>query len=90
MNLLTTIKRALTGDVGEPALLDHVPVSGAPDWRAEKLKAAAERHGKPFRCAADGLPRELQKDGATVVVRPKSELAVAPNVSTIKRRGKPQ
>lgn len=58
----------------EPAMLDHVPVNGAPSDQPEskttapgeglshkeKLALAAERHEKPFACAADGLPREVK------------------------------
>lgn len=52
----------------EPETLDFVPVASAPDWREEKLKEAAKRHGRPFKCAADGLPRETTKDGIRTIV----------------------
>jgi hypothetical protein len=40
-----------------------------PDWEA-KLKAAAARFKKPFKCAADGLPREVIVEGKAVTVSP--------------------
>jgi hypothetical protein len=68
----------------DPALLDHVPVNtreASGDERvqpraaigeglshAEKLRLAAERSGKPFACAADGLPRKVIKDGIDIVI----------------------
>ncbi|MCU1282320.1 MAG: hypothetical protein JWM53_5866 [bacterium] len=32
----------------DPALLDHVPVTSAPDWRKQRLDEARQRYGKPF------------------------------------------
>lgn len=55
-------------DSAEPVMLDHVPVGKrklnaheepVEDFaRNEKLAAAAKKHGRPFKCAATGLPRE--------------------------------
>lgn len=58
----------------DPATLDHLPVNvtneptaeqkatapGEGLTHSEKLRLAAERAGKPFRCATDGLPREVK------------------------------
>lgn len=89
MNPLRALLRMFSADsAGDPCLLDHVPVSGAPDWRETKLKAAAERHGKPFRCAADGLPRERIESGTPVVVgeaAPKKRPAAA--LEFVRRKG---
>lgn len=57
MKLLDALKRALLGDY-EALTLDHVPTEAMNDWRAERVKLAAVRFGKPFKCAADGVPRE--------------------------------
>lgn len=60
--------RMFSMDQGEPVTLDHVPLHEAPNHRhQEKLAEAARRHGKPFKCASDGLPRELLKDGRDLV-----------------------
>lgn len=48
MSLLQRITRAFVGDPGEPAMLDHVPVTGCEDWRARKLDEARRKLGKPF------------------------------------------
>lgn len=31
----------------------------AKDWRERAVQKAAIRYGKPFKCAADGVPREV-------------------------------
>jgi hypothetical protein len=86
----------------EPATLDHLPVNVANEPAAEakavapgeglsheqKLKLAAQRAGKPFRCATDGLPREVIKNGApvTVGVKPAPAPEPPPKVTTIGRK----
>lgn len=47
-------------DPQEPHLLDHLPIGPAEPnpALARKLKEAAAKHGRPFKCAASGLPRE--------------------------------
>lgn len=65
---MSWLSKLLRGDPGDPDLLDHVPVKAAPDWRAEKLKEAAKRYGKPFECAVEGLPRKVRKEGVDIVV----------------------
>lgn len=73
-------------------VLEHVPVGRSPkkkDWRARALKAAARRHGKPFKTAATHLPREVMKDGKFIPVRPGEQPpdpAPAENVKPIKAR----
>lgn len=43
----------------EPTV-DHVTVyPESRDWREEALKRAAEKYGRPFRCAGNGVPREV-------------------------------
>jgi hypothetical protein len=57
MSLLSRLSRAFTGDV--PAdVIDHAPFSGSRSYD-EKLKEAARKYAKPFKCAANGLPREI-------------------------------
>jgi hypothetical protein len=43
----------------EAHTLDYVPVEVTDDWRTARLAQAAKRHGKPFKCASDALPREV-------------------------------
>jgi hypothetical protein len=82
--LQQAIARAFTGDPGDPSLIDHVPVVSERDWREEKLAQAAAKYGKPFRCAADGLPREVFKDCKFTVTRPLA--SVTPLEKAPKRR----
>lgn len=90
----------------DPATLDHCPLNVANEptaesksvapgeglSHAEKLALAAQRAGKAFRCAADGLPREIKRGpcGAEIVTvgvapAPVPEPPV-PNVITIQRK----
>ena len=48
--------------------IDHVPLSGTADWRKQRLVQAAQRHGKPFKCAGDDMPREVLIDHKVFVV----------------------
>jgi hypothetical protein len=48
VSLFRSIVRAFVGDPGEPAMLDHVPVTGTADWRKPKVEAARQKLGKPF------------------------------------------
>lgn len=52
--------------------LDNVPTKALEiDWRDEAVKKAAQRHGKPFLCGADSVPRErFSLDRKLEVVRP--------------------
>jgi hypothetical protein len=38
------------------------------DWRRHKLLEAAKRHGRPFKCAAENMPREVVLRGYIVQV----------------------
>jgi hypothetical protein len=51
-------------------VIDHLPVSQTDnDWRKRRLVEAAERHGKPFKCAGADLPHELLNGDAGVQTR---------------------
>lgn len=52
-------KRIVHGRPDE--VLDHVPVNrkSSDRWRKKKLAEAAIRHGKSFRCAAEGMHYEV-------------------------------
>jgi hypothetical protein len=62
MSLLSAIRRHLSGDF-DAILMDHAPVD-LPDAHVTayrhhcKLQRAADRFGRAFKCAADGIPRE--------------------------------
>ena len=49
----------------EPApVLDDLRGTGASgDWRKRKLAEAAEKYGRPFKCAGDDLPHEVVLPG---------------------------
>ena len=58
------------------------------DWRDEAVKRAAERHGKPFECGPDGVPREVllgTESTRTVVVKDAAQDAT---VTQLKRKAK--
>lgn len=55
--LNTTAKQIETPTVEKPK-----KVEATPDWDA-KRREAAEKLGKPFKCAADGMPRETLVEG---------------------------
>jgi hypothetical protein len=53
---------------GEPhetgPVLDDLRGTGASgDWRKRKLAEAAEKYGRPFKCAGDDLPHEVVLPG---------------------------
>ena len=64
------IVRAFVGDPGDPEVVDFCPVTGATDWRTEKLAEAAEKYGRPFKCAADFVPHERMAAPATEATAP--------------------
>jgi hypothetical protein len=45
----------------------HKPGRAADDWRAERLAQAAQKYGKPFKCASDDMPREVIVGGKHLV-----------------------
>jgi hypothetical protein len=44
-----------------------VPGRASDDWRAERLAEAAQKYGKPFKCASDDMPREVIVGGKHLV-----------------------
>jgi hypothetical protein len=43
-----------------PPLIDYLRDSGGSgDWRKRKLEEAAQKYGKPFKCAAEDMPHEI-------------------------------
>jgi hypothetical protein len=70
MNLIETIKSLWSSSVPEPKILDHFEISrpSKKDWRINAIKKASGKHGKPFKAAMDGVPREVMKGGAFKVV----------------------
>ena len=61
MKLFKTLFRRSAASPYELAhVIDHLPLTQADtDWRKRRLAEAAERHGKPFKCAGADLPHEL-------------------------------
>lgn len=66
MNVFRSIARALRPRrrYAVPSLLDHVPIETSSDWRRNRLTEAAQKHGKPFKCAAAEMPREVMIGGS--------------------------
>jgi hypothetical protein len=50
-----------------PATTHNVPGRAADDWRAQRLAEAAQKYGKPFKCASDDMPREVIVGGKHLV-----------------------
>jgi hypothetical protein len=72
MDVLSRIFKRPSGRIEVPGVIDHVPVdAGLRDWREERLKQAQERYGRPFKCAAAALRREI-----LVKPRPPSDIAL--------------
>jgi hypothetical protein len=47
-----------------PPLFDELRDTGASDdWRKRKLVEAAQKYGRPFKCAGDDLPHEVVMPG---------------------------
>jgi hypothetical protein len=59
-------------------VLDHVRIQVGDDWRTARLAEAAQRHGKPFKCASDALPREVLKGGTHRIAVASSKQRVTP------------
>lgn len=71
MKFTDRIARFFLGSIAEdPMTLDHVAVPGGPDWREEKVRAAAARKNGAFKCGPDSVPREVLVDGKTLTLRP--------------------
>ena len=62
MNIFSRVTSSLhqSRTVGVRARLSVEP-SRTPDrdWRNAKLLEAARKHGRPFKCAAENMPREI-------------------------------
>ncbi len=56
--MLDLLKRWWSSSIPAPVILDHVPVGEGSDHR-KKLKAAARKYGRPFKCGAHGIPHEV-------------------------------
>jgi hypothetical protein len=61
LNILRCIRRIFkrSSDRHESInVIDHVIIDGSGDWRHQKLAEAAQKYGRPFKCAGDDLPHE--------------------------------
>lgn len=48
----------------------RTPVRKSDDWRQARLAEAAQKYGKPFKCASDDMPREVIVGGKHLVAVP--------------------
>ena len=65
-------------------ILDFIPLRGDALWRKEALKMAAKRHGKPFKCAAATMAREVMgKDKMYKIFRGKK---TSTNVTDLRKK----
>jgi hypothetical protein len=51
-------KRSSDPHAAPPVVDNVVGINGSGDWRKRKLAEAAQKYGRPFKCAADDLPHE--------------------------------
>ena len=66
-------------------IIDHVPISSGHEWRRQRLIEAAQKHGKPFKCAADNMPREVWVGGKALIVEAQ-HAGGSPKVTTLPTR----
>lgn len=67
MKILSHIVQVLKGNRSNPEnATDYVPYNTY-DWREPLLIEAARKHGRPFKCAGDELPREIILGGKELV-----------------------
>ena len=64
--------RSLCGSVGNSSnsgdkALYPLEKPACPDWRKERLAAAASRYGRPFKCANEDMLREVLVGGRELV-----------------------
>ena len=68
MKILNHIVQAFKGSRSNPqSATEYVPCETV-DWREPLLIEAARKHGKPFKCAGDELPREIILGGKELIV----------------------
>jgi len=69
MKLLSHLVQAFKGTRSTPAE-EPAEYQGynTADWREPLLMEAARKHGKPFKCASDELPREIMLGGKRLVI----------------------
>jgi hypothetical protein len=66
-------------------ILDHVPISSGHEWRRQRLVEAAQKHGKPFKCAGENMPREVWVHGKALVVE-EQHASASPKVTALPTR----
>src|SRR5205085_9997196 len=67
MKLFKQIVQVFKGSRSNPETAsEYVPCHSC-DWREPLLIEAARKHGKPFKCAGDDLPREVILGGRDLV-----------------------
>ena len=71
MNIVRAIGRAFgfgRKSRETPPVIDHVRMPEASeDWRKRKLAEAAQKYGRPFKCAGDDMPHEVVMRGRIVI-----------------------
>jgi len=72
MGILRIILRAFRGRKAhelEAPVIDRVDVPPpSTDWRKRKLAQAAQRYGRPFKCAGGEMPRQVVLRDRVVIV----------------------
>lgn len=68
MKLFKQFVQVFKGSRSNPETASQYVPSRSCDWREPLLIEAARKHGKPFKCAGDELPREIILGGRDLVV----------------------
>jgi hypothetical protein len=61
--LARVFKRRTEPHEAAPVIDDLRGTGASGDWRKRKLAEAAEKYGRPFKCAGDDLPHEVVLPG---------------------------
>ena len=90
MSILKGVIRAFTRETPtrydeSSHILDHVPISPEHEWRRQRLIEAAQKHGKPFKCAGENMPREVWVGGKALIVEAQ-HAGASPKVTTLPTR----
>ena len=89
MKILSKIVEAFRGSRSHSdEATEYVPYETY-DWRGPLLLEAARKHGKPFKCAADELPREIILRGKELAVIGADEWAMHGSAQSPEVQGKP-
>jgi hypothetical protein len=66
--ILTVLKLRKRRDLDVPVIDSVYVLPPATDWRKRKLAEAAQKYGRPFKCAGGEMPRQVVVRDRVVIV----------------------